>query len=106
MAEINTDYLLNGGLADKVGQGRNYVNEHILNDDSIRRIITANIDKIKEYEAKRGSKYVNVLNEYLNNKYSVFKSYNKNGKYISASQILIYLAYLGYKVEFAVSEID
>jgi len=106
MAEINTDYLLNGWLADKVGQGRNYVNEHILNDDSIRRIITANIDKIKEYEAKRGSKYVSVLNEYLNNKYSVFKSYNKKGKYISASQILIYLAYLGYKVEFAVSEID
>jgi len=106
MAEINTDYLLNGGLADKVGQGRNYVNEHILNDDSIRRIIIANLGTIREYEAKRGSKYVNVLNEYVNNKYSVFKSYKKKGKYISASQILIYLAYLGYKVEFAVSEID
>lgn len=106
MAEIKHEHLLYSGLADKVGQGRNYVNEHILNDDSIRRIITANLSKIREYEAKRGSKYVRVLNEYLNNKYSVFKSYNTKDKYISASQLLIYLAYLGYKVEFAVSEID
>jgi len=106
MSVIDNEYLLNGGLSDKVGQGRNYVNEHILNDDSIRRIIIANLSTIREYEAKRGSKYVNVLNEYVNNKYSVFKSYNLNGKYISASQILIYLAHLGYKVEFALVKLE
>lgn len=106
MSVIDNEYLLNGGLSDKVGQGRNYVNEHILNDDSIRRIIIANLGTIREYEAKRGSKYVNVLNEYVNNKYAVFKSYNLNGKYISASQILIYLAHLGYKVEFAVVKLE
>jgi hypothetical protein len=91
------------------GKHRNYINEDILNDDRIRRIITANLDKIKEFERSRGCKQNLPLNEYLNNKFSVWNAYNKHHKtkrYISASHILLYLAYLGYKIEYSVIKVD
>ena len=89
--------------ADINGKYRNYVNERVLNDERIRRVILSNLNEIKEYERLRGSKQVNALNEYINNKYSVWNTYNKNHKtkrYISAGQILLYLAYLGYSLEY------
>lgn len=91
------------------GKHRNYINEDILNNDSIRRIIKANLDKIKEFERSRGCKQNLPLNEYLNNKFSVWNSYNSKHptkRYISASHIVLYLAYLGYKIEYAVIKLD
>lgn len=95
--------------ADINGKYRNYVNERVLNDDRIRRVILSNIDEIRECERLRGSKQVNALNEYINNNYSVWSVYNKNHKtkrYISAGQILLYLAYLGYSLEYTLVKVD
>jgi len=95
--------------ADINGKHRNYVNEDILNNEAVRRIILSNIDSIKELERSRGCKQYTALNEYINNKYNVWISYNygkKDKKYISAGQILMYLAYLGYKIEYAVIKLD
>jgi hypothetical protein len=95
--------------ADINGKHRNYVNEDILNNEAIRRIILSNIDSIKALERSRGCKQYTVLNEYINNRYSVWISYNygkKDKKYISAGQILMYLAYLGYKIDFTLVKVD
>ena len=95
--------------ADINGKHRNYVNEDILNNEAIRRIILSNIDSIKALERSRGCKQYTVLNEYINNNYSVWSVYNKNHKtkrYISAGQILLYLAYLGYSLEYTLVKVD
>ena len=95
--------------ADISGKHRNYVNEDILNNEAVRRIILSNIDSIKALERSRGCKQYTALNEYINNKYNVWISYNygkKDKKYISAGQILMYLAYLGYKIEYVVVKLD
>ena len=60
-------------------------------------------------DRSRGSKQNLPLNEYLSAKFSVWNQYNKHHKtkrYISASHILLYLAYLGYKKgDFPLSEL-
>lgn len=91
------------------GKHRNYINEYILDDDRIRRIIIANLDRIRQFDRSRGSKQNLPLNEYLTAKFSVWNQYNKHHKtkrYISASHILLYLAYLGYKLEYTLIKLE
>ena len=80
--------------------------EMILNDERIRRIILANFDKILEYEMKHGKKQKNRLYEYRYNSYNVWKeSASKTSKYLSVSQVVVYLAVCGYALEYTIEPV-
>ena len=80
--------------------------EMILNDERIRRIILTNFDNILEFEMKQGKRQKNRLYEYRANKYDVWRSSaSKTSKYLSVSQIVVYLAFCGYKLDYIIEPV-
>lgn len=76
----------------------------ILDDDRIRRIILANFDKILQFELTNGGRQKNKLFEYRKNKFSVwYENANRaKDKYLSVSQIVVYLALCGYRLDYII----
>ena len=90
--------------------GVNFVNEKILRDERIRRIIVSNVDKIKAFEKSRGARQYEVINNYIANKYDVHLDYYKESKnkpqYIGAGLLLEYLEHLGYKLDYIITKVE
>lgn len=101
---------INKTMRGKKGGVLNKANEKLLNDDRIRRIVIANIDKIKEFERLRGARNYFVINNYVANKYDVHLDYYKESKikpqYISAGLLLEYLEHLGYKLDYIITKVE
>ena len=90
------------------GKRYNIFDEMILDDDRIRRVILANFDKIMEFEMKQGKGMKNRLLEYKANKFSVWnenKHNNPLSRYLTPSQVVVYLAVCGYALEYTIEPV-
>ena len=96
-------YYCNNGKPGDNGNRFRLHEQIVLNDERIRRIILKNFDKIYEFEMTKGKKQRNRLYEYRANNFKVwYENKTKKSKYLSVSQIVVYLALCGYRLEYII----